>query len=401
MSVSGSWRSRTATGFAALGFAALGICATDAAAETTATAGMKKVRDLVVYRDRQFYSAFPSIVARPDGELVCSFRRAPSRRYLWGAGGDRHTDANSYLVSVRSQDGGETWTSPPQLLYAHAFGGSQDPCLLQMRDGGLLCASYGWALMPPEALKAIPNLFHGGGFGFLGGYLLTSGNGGASWEGPIYPPSVPGNVSVSALNGPLPAYNRGALLERKDGALLWAVARHDALAPARTSVHLMRSSDQGRDWEYEGPIAADPKIAFNETSLVETPDGVTVAFLRTENNGGKAAMALSRDGGKSFEPWQDLGWVGYPLQATRLSGGGILLVYGYRTAPFGVRARLVADDLSDVRTAPEIVLRDDGGTTDLGYPWAVERPDGSVLVVYYINVADGPRHIAATVLQRE
>ncbi|MGI6519503.1 MAG: hypothetical protein ACOX2D_00010 [Fermentimonas sp.] len=33
---------------------------------------------------------------------------------------------------VRSRDG-ETWTTEPELIYAHPFGGSQDPCLLRLK----------------------------------------------------------------------------------------------------------------------------------------------------------------------------------------------------------------------------------------------------------------------------
>jgi hypothetical protein len=37
---------------------------------------------------------------------------------------------------------------------------------------------------------------------------------------------------------------------------------------------------------------------------------------------------------------------------------------------------------------PELVLRDDALSGDLGYPRSVELPDGRVLTVYYYN---GPR----------
>ena len=39
-----------------------------------------KLEDIVIYRDDKFYSSFPSIVCRPDGELIVAFRRAPDRR---------------------------------------------------------------------------------------------------------------------------------------------------------------------------------------------------------------------------------------------------------------------------------------------------------------------------------
>src|SRR5699024_1739558 len=100
-----------------------------------------------------FYSSFPSVIKRPDGELLVAFRRAPDRR-IFGANWNNHVDDNSYLVSVKSMDG-VNWTKNPDLIYAHPFGGSQDPCLLQLKDGTLLCMSYGWRHIRK---KDIPNL---------------------------------------------------------------------------------------------------------------------------------------------------------------------------------------------------------------------------------------------------
>ena len=80
----------------------------------------------------------------------------------------------------------------------------------------------------------------------------------------------------------------------------------------------------------------------------------------------------------------------------RLHDGRVCLTYGYRAAPFGIRARL-SDDGG--RTwGDEIILRDDGGGRDVGYPRSVQRPDGMVVTVYYIH--DNPksdRYIAATI----
>lgn len=70
--------------------------------------GLRKGRDIVIYDDPTFYSAFPSIVHRPNGELIVAFRRAPERR-SFAETGITHTDPNSYLVLVRSRDDGKTW----------------------------------------------------------------------------------------------------------------------------------------------------------------------------------------------------------------------------------------------------------------------------------------------------
>src|SRR2546423_8859067 len=95
--------------------------------------GVTKLKDVVIYRDETFYSAFPSVVRRPDGELLVAFRRAPERRNF-GDARETHTDPCSQLVLVRSNDGGETWTPKPQLLFAHPRGGLHDPCMVQPDD---------------------------------------------------------------------------------------------------------------------------------------------------------------------------------------------------------------------------------------------------------------------------
>lgn len=362
--------------------------------------GVRKVSDTVLYQENRFYSTFPSVVKRLDGELLVAFRRAPSRVAL-GEKGESHVDPNSYLVLVRSRDGGATWAKEPELIYAHAFGGSQDPCLLQLRDGTLLCSSYGWAFLQPEAAAALtPRVFPiRPGVVFLGGYLVRSTDGGRTWQGPIYPPHIAPEINHDIHGRPLPAYNRGALYEGASGRLFWVVAATDSPQPRKTSNHLLVSDDRGTTWRYSAPVAVDAKVTFNEASVYETPKGDVVAFLRTANFDDQACIVRSTDGGKTFQPWQGMGFKGHPLQATRLPDQRVLLVYGYRHKPYGIRARILNAECTDYATAPEIVLRTDGGTTDIGYPWSVVLDDRRVLVVYYFNLANGPRHIAGTVLE--
>jgi hypothetical protein len=159
------------------------------------------------------------------------------------------------------------------------------------------------------------------------------------------------------------------------------------------------SSDKGEVWKYSSPVATDPKVAFNETSLYETPKGDLVAFLRTENFNDHTAIVRSTDHGKSFQPWQDAGFQGHPHYALRLPDQRVLLVYGYRHAPFGVRARVLDAECTNFPTAEEIVLRDDGGNSDLGYPWATMISKHQAVVVYYFNQTNGPRYIAGTVVE--
>ena len=235
-----------------------------AATPASSSPGIRKLEDVTLYADARFHSAFPSIVRRPDGELLVAFRRAPDRRLL-GEEKTSHTDPNSYLVTVRSRDAGRTWTKEPQLLYAHPYGGSQDPCMVQLRDGTIVCASYGWAWMPPTALPKLPkpNSVVGERYVFLGGYLLRSTDGGHAWSGPLYPPRTQGDSRVDIYGQPLPAYNRGAMCEGADGRLYWVVAMNAAESPRRSENHLMVSADKGLTWTYASAVAVDPKVTFN------------------------------------------------------------------------------------------------------------------------------------------
>lgn len=374
-----------------------GVCllsGVSAQGQSTA-AGAKKIKDVMIYEDSAFYSTFPSVIRKPDGELLVAFRRAPNRR-IFGEKGNNHVDHNSYLVSVRSTDG-ENWTKKPELIYAHTFGGSQDPCLLQLKDGTLLCTSYGWQQVRPDG---VPNLkqpyFEAGGYIFLGGYLVRSSDGGRSWQGPYYPLHIKPERHYGAYGEKVPAYNRGALYEARDGRILWIVAAHDSIK--KTSNHLITSKDKGLTWEYTGEVARDPKISFNEASVIETPKGDIVGFLRTAGFEDNAVIARSTDGGKTFK-WQSMGFKGHPMNALQLPDGRVLITYGYRHKPHGIRARILNAECTNFAAAPEIILREDGDNGDIGYTWPVQLDGNRVLVVYYFNKKDGLRHIAGTILE--
>jgi len=360
--------------------------------------GVVKLKEVIIYKDERFHSAFPSVIKLPDGELCVAFRRAPDRK-IFGESRTNHTDPNSYLVMVRSEDG-EIWTKNPEMIYAHPFGGSQDPSLIQLRDGTILCPSYGWAFVRPEGLSKLrkPYLESDKGVIFLGGYILRSTDGGESWEDPIYPPSIEPEQRYNAMGDPIPAYNRGAMCEGSNGKLYWIVAATDSCKQLKTSNHLLVSDDKGLTWEYASVVAVDDTASFNEASIYETPKGDLVGFLRTAGMNDQACIARSSNGGESFK-WESMGFQGHPLNALRLPDKRVLLTYGYRHTPYGIRARILNPECTDFKTAPEIIIREDGGGKDLGYTWPVLMDKNRVLVCYYYNIDNGPRHIAGTILE--
>lgn len=124
-------------------------------------------------------------------------------------------------------------------------------------------------------------------------------------------------------------------------------------------------------------------------SVVRARDGSTHRLIGVE----------SADEGQTWSqvamPVADAGR-GNPGALLRLQDGRLCLCYGHRARPYGIRAVLSADQ---GRTwSPPVVLRDDGADWDVGYPCAVQRPDGAIVTAYYYTDAASPeRYIAATI----
>lgn len=87
------------------------------------------------------------------------------------------------------------------------------------------------------------------------------------------------------------------------------------------------------------------------------------------------------------------------MQALRLPDDRVLIVYGYRHEPYGIRGRILNAECTNYETAEEFIIRADGGSTDIGYPWAVLLDEKQVLVTYYFNLEKGTRHIAGSILE--
>jgi hypothetical protein len=112
-------------------------------------------------------------------------------------------------------------------------------------------------------------------------------------------------------------------------------------------------------------------------------------------------MFESEDGGRTWHFLSRVNDWGAPGDIVEMADGRIACVYGYRLKPYGIRARISEDG---GRTwGSELILRDDGGSWDVGYPRVVEVSPGKLLTIYYINTKDDPiqlnggvRHIART-----
>jgi len=126
------------------------------------------------------------------------------------------------------------------------------------------------------------------------------------------------------------------------------------------------------------------------------PNGRLLCTLRLDRNWAGdmwTEVHASDDGGRTWGFLSRATEFGAPSAPLRLRDGRLVMVYGQRLAPSGVRA-VVSED--EGRTwSGEIIVRDDGGSWDVGYPRAWEYSPGRVGVVYYYNTKDDPVQVKA------
>ncbi len=141
----------------------------------------------------------------------------------------------------------------------------------------------------------------------------------------------------------------------------------------------------------------DEKLRFTEETLIhETSDGVIWVLTRVEGGDDHLWQGVSRDGGQTWQT-RKTGVKGHPPSGlVALRDGRLVLAYGYRHPPYGIRAVISKDEGLTWGTDNIIVLRNDGAGYDLGYPRSMQLKDGTILTVYYFTDDQQVTHVACT-----
>ena len=360
-----------------------------------------------LYRDPTTFSAFPSIACLGDGTLLLSFRRAPDhRRLLKPSARDAAVDSVDHLhpkshIALRRLGPdltplGEIWAMPQ-----HPAAADQDTSLIRCRNGRIVHLGFLWLPVTEEREQLQPPLngmAQGSGPAYLAwhAYARTSDDDGASWSD--YRPFPPDPLLRPDLDGLVPgtAAIRGQAVETADARLLCAAYAGHLVAPVTRGLRLYESGDGGNRWRPVGALIAHSEARLSETSLVAWPAGRISLFARTARADDRIAYAVSDDGISFTEP-RLLPIRGHPTAAHPLTDGRLLLVYGYRHAPYGVRARILRPDRPFDHSREEIIVADAPGP-DTGYPWVAPVGAGRVAVVYYRADADGIRGIDGSLI---
>jgi Neuraminidase (sialidase) len=162
----------------------------------------------------------------------------------------------------------------------------------------------------------------------------------------------------------------------------------------------VRTTDGGKTWNFVSWIADEPAgYAIMPSTVRLGPQELLSAIRYHDDAKGWLDTYRSLDDGRTWKfdgrPVPDTG-EGNPASMIRRADGRVCLTYGYRAMGPGMRARISND--GGHTWGKEIVLRDDGGGRDLGYPRSVQRKDGKIVSVYYFHdQPKGDRYIAATI----
>jgi sialidase-1 len=349
----------------------------------------------IVYRDARAYSCFPDVARRRNGELLVTFRRAGGFSLeALRRGKYDHVDKGARIGLVRSADGGRSWTLDRVFAAFDPECGEQDPSIAELADGSLMINFFQWRVVPAEEKHRLGyparQQYDGSWSDVEGPWIIRSFDGGSSWE----------QEPVAVSSAPLPrAGTSDGVLQVPDGTCLMGIYGADYGSPV-CRAYVVRSRDGGQTWGEAALIARDPegRLSFEEPALARTPDGHLLAMLRCGEPGRYEYLyqARSTDEGHTWGGLQKTPIWGHPAHLLPLADGRLLCSYGYRRPPYGARSCVSYDQGLSWDIEHEFVLRDDGGSRDVGYPSSAQLGDGTIVTVYYMHGPDGIRHIAAT-----
>lgn len=359
------------------------------------SAALKPVKHFVLYKD-EHYNSFPNIVKNDDGRYVAGFRQAPDRRTIFGH--NMHIDPSSKAVTVSSLDG-EQWDGRAQVLYDDYFVGVQDPCLNRLSDGTIFATFFTWKVLDQSDVPNNMRLPHdrqiqGKWIARINGsFSIRSFDGGKTWDEPL--PIAEDRVI------------RGNIVELDDGTIL--LPTYCTLG-GTSRVIVMKTEDSGKSWTSIAEIKSGGAYHFHEPNLIQTPSGKIVCLIRSlkkdisqgeEKTASPLFISESFDHGLTWsEPAARPYYSPSPFHALKLQEGGVLLTYGYRMAPYGIRAVWLDSECERWDEAKEFIIRDDGLGPDIGYTSSIQREDGSVIITYYyFDQTDRLCYIAGTLCE--
>jgi hypothetical protein len=359
---------------------ALSVVMLVAVARTSGSEPPRIVKHVIVYKEPGRFAGWPANHGAWSwgDEIVIGFEVGHFRATDQGHAIDYSKPAQHVLA--RSLDGGETWVverpeslrPPPGAKVAGVPTGAEGK---EPADcpGGIDFTQPGFAL------TARMTSIHAGESRFYYSY-----DRGKTWQGPFRLPNF-GQPGIAARTD--------YIVNGKHDCTLFLTAAKSNEREGR--VICVRTKDGGKTWDFVSFIGPEPEDYAIMPSTVRLGSMHLLTAIRRRH---WIDSWRSFDGGESWQfvnqPVVVTG--GNPPCLTKLRDGRLVISYGYREKPYGVRARISTDE--GQTWSPEIRLREDGGRWDLGYARTVQRTDGKLVTAYYFNDSgNSERYIGATI----
>lgn len=367
----------------------------------------KDVEHAVVYRRENEFASHPYVRGfweTAAGHLICNFSLA-TVNYR----GDPNHLAHIHLVrsaggrrsvTIRSEDRGRTWkvsnadrSRPSNDVRAPRAGVDGRPGRLtelapiDYTNRDVLLSNFNYLYMREdplirdfyEDLKQLVDAPERQVF------FRVSNDAGRTWSRSVMLP-LDGLYSLAATE---------SVTVRPDGrALLFLNGVTRQGATSRPLVY--RSTDDGTSFHFLSFITPDDESRYG--GLVQMyprglmlPNGRLLCALRLDRDWAGdmwTELYKSDDGGRTWQFLSRVNDFGAPGAPLRMSDGRLVVVYGSRLPPAGIRAVVSEDE--GLTWGPEILVRDDGGSWDVGYPRAWEAEPGRIGAIYYYNTKDDP-----------
>ena len=326
---------------------------------------------------------FPVLSRLNNGDLACAFRT-----------GQQHRGPGGAISLSRSSDQGRTWSTP--VLVTKGTGNDEDgvddyrnPSLVQAANGDLVMA---FGILIENSI---------GKFRVGGTKVTRSSDLGNTWSAPEDIDYIEkGQAMIPRDTRPSPY---GQMRRLNDGTLVFnaRAAQRDAHGQHNRETYLFWSKDHGKTWSDFTLI----RHHRSETGFLPLSDTEWVGFARY-GKGKKPPfegfkfddrgplLIWSHDGGRT---WPDeLEWASnpnrkrsmmrHPGSIVKLSGNRVLITYGYRSEPYGIRAVVSHDGGKTFDLTREYVLGGSFGNPDCGYPSTVVLEDGTIVTACYTIV---------------
>lgn len=359
-------------------------------------------KTIVVHKVPHTYCSHPCVARLANGDWLVAFGESIERRPFLHP----PSDPRFLNLLVRSRDEGETWEEP-RVIPSYDWYGVETPGIAQISSGEVLLNQWRFLWYPLELARKLWSRGEGEFFVTADGHRWHPARTEEDWRAHVFPYAradggayvhistddghtwdFPVRLDVAPYRG---AFSPRGAIELEGGDLILALGSHDYDPLAACFV--VRSRDRGRSWEKPVEAARASGLVFSEPSAVAAGNGRLLLFAREEITG-HIHQSESGDRGRTWSPPRRLLLWGCPTHAIGLADGRLLIVYGCRRDPFGIRAAVSEDEGRS--WGEEIVIRDDLPNENLGYPSAIEYAPGKLFVVYYAEDADGVTFIQGT-----